>query len=124
MGLVASQGDPLHMRQFTNELTWLCCGAQMGEADSLPQPPTPGPGFSLSCSGLLPWAPTGVLVVSMGICPACVQGPLSQKQAHAETEEASASTLKLEGLWEGPATSTLLSSGCQKLHHQGWDFPN
>lgn len=98
MGLVASQGDPLHMRQFTNELTWLCCGAQMGEAGSLPQPPIPGPGFSLSCSGLLPWAPTGVLVVSMGICPACVQGPLSQKQAHAETEEASASTVKLEGL--------------------------
>ena len=57
MGLVASQGDPLHMRQFTNELMWLCCGAQTGEAGSLPRPL--GPGFSLSCSGLLPWASTG-----------------------------------------------------------------
>ena len=52
MGLVASQGDPLHMRQFTNELTWLCCGAQMGEAGSLPQPPPPAlasPSLALGC---------------------------------------------------------------------------
>ena len=122
MGLVASQGDPLHMRQFTNELMWLCCGAQTGEAGSLPWPL--GPGFSLSCSGLLPWASTGVIVVSMGICPACVQGPLSQRQAHTETEEATPSTVKLEGLWEGPPTPTLLSSGLPEIPPSGRGLPS
>ena len=121
MGLVASQRDPLYMRQFTNELTWLCCGAQMGEAGSLPQPL--GPGFSLSCSGLLPRAPSGVLVVSMGICLACVQRPLSQRQAHTESEEATLFTVKLEGLWEGPPTPTLLSSGLPEIPPSGMGLP-
>lgn len=96
MGLAASQGDPLGMRQFRVELRWLwlCSVAWEGQlcAPALWSWPLPFP--------LLLWA------AAMGshrgiscfyeICPPC-PGKLEAGQAYAEAEEAAPT----QGSWRG-----------------------